>query len=425
VLILVGTVLLALPISSEGGERTSVVDSSFTAISAVTTTGLAVVDTADHWSKTGESVILGLIQLGGLGVMISATFLMVMVGFRIGMRGRALATEDLGSPGLANVRRFVLFVVAFTLLLEAAGFGLMYLFFGRHGYSEQALWRSAFHSVSAFNNAGLDLSGGSQGFAIYGDAHYLLLVTAALVLAGGISFPVLANLLSFRRFKLLSLTTKLVLLGSGTLVLVGTAFVLGMEHANPGTLGPMPWGEKLTSAFFQSATARTAGFSTTSVAALEDATLFLLVILMFIGAASGSTGGGIKVNTAAVIGSAVASSVVGRQANEVFGRRIPDDQLRMALALAFLALALVAVAAMVLVAAEDLSFIHGLFLVVSGFATVGLSPIDVADLSLAGKVLLMTLMFTGKIGTPLLGLLLVRLGRQQLYDYPEERVNLG
>jgi len=424
-LILVGTVLLALPITTESGKGTSLVNAAFTAVSAVTVTGFVVVDTADHWNKIGEATILGLIQLGGLGIMTSATFLMVLVGFRIGIRGRALAREDLGSSGLSSVRRFVLSIVVFTLLIEGAGFGLMYLYFRGEGTTGYAMWQSAFHAVSAFNNSGFDLVGDFKSFTAFSSNYHILLVTAALVILGGIGFAVVANILSVRKLRALSLNTKIVLAGTALLLIAGTGFILGVEHSNSATLGTMSWGEKVLNSFFQSAIARTAGFNTFPTGGLNDSILFFIIVLMFIGAAAGSPGGGIKVNTFAVIASATISSVRGRQGNEAFGRRIPDEQLRKALTLAFMAMTLIVVVTMVMVAVENLRFIHGLFLVVSSFSTVGLSPIDIATLSPAGKAILMAVMFTGKLGIPLLALLLARLDREPLFSYPEERVNLA
>ena len=423
-LIIAGTALLSLPLTTQGEGRASVTDAAFTAVSAVTVTGLTVVDTAGQWNRVGEGVVLGLVQLGGLGIMTSTTFFLVLLGTRIGIRGRALAREDLASPSLAAVRRFVLSIVLFTVVAEAAGFGLLYIHFGRSGPGDEGLWQAGFHAVSAFNNAGFDLLG-ERGFRQFQSTTWLLLVVAALVIAGGISFSVVANILSVRGFRRLSLNSKVVLAATLLLLAAGFAFVLGTEHGNEATLGPLPWTQRLSSAFFQSVTSRTAGFSTLPTGALLEASLFFIIVLMFIGAAAGSTGGGIKVNTLAVLVSGVVSSLRGRPRNEAFERRIPDEQLRKALTLASLALCLVFTAAMVLIATEGLRFLHSLFLVVSAFATVGLSPVDPSGFTLGGKVLLMAVMVAGKLGSPLLILLLARLDRPSRYDYPEERVNLA
>lgn len=425
VLILAGAALLALPISTESGNRTSSIDALFTAVSAVTVTGLVVVDTADHWNQFGEGVIMGLIQLGGLGIMTSVTFLMVLVGFRIGLRGRALAREDLAVSGLASVRRFVISIAAFTFVVEGIGFTLFLLRLIRANSLAESAWQAAFQAVSAFNNAGFDIQGGFRSITGYSGDYYFVLVTAGLVILGGISFAVVANILSARKLRMLSLNSKIVLSATLLLLVVGMVFVLVVERDNPETLGQMSWGHKALNAFFQSVTSRTSGFNTFPTSGMHDSTLFLTIVLMFIGGASGSTSGGIKVNTFAVVAAAVMSSIRGRKGNEAFGRRIPDEQLRKALAVAFLALIFVVIATLVFVEIEEPRFIYSLFMVLSAFATVGLSTIDTSMLSESGKIHLMAVMFIGKLGIPLLGLLLARLDRQPHFDYPEERVNLA
>ncbi|MCI0437787.1 MAG: Trk family potassium uptake protein [Chloroflexi bacterium] len=428
VIMAVGAALLSLPMSSVDGRPTPFIDAAFTAVSAVTVTGLTVVDTADHWTGFGRWLILGLIQIGGLGFMTATTIFVVLLGFHIGVRGRALAQEDLASSNLSSVRRFVLSVAAFMLIAEALGFGLLYIHFRTEGNTGFAVTQAVFHSVSAFNNAGFDIRGGFRGLTEFSGNYLVVLVVAALIILGGIGFATVSsvvNLLHIRRQARLSLNAKVVLMGTLILLVSGTVVVLGIEYDDPATLGPMSWGDKALNSFFLSVSARTAGYNTFATSSLMSSTLFFVTILMFIGTAAGSTGGGVKVNTFTLIVLAVVSSLRGHRGNEAFGRRIPDNLLQKALTIVFLAMAFIAVVTMVLITLDDLDFLEGLFLTVSASATVGLATVDPGTLSAPSKALLMVSMFVGKLGIPLLVLTLARLEREKLFDYPEEGVSLG
>lgn len=256
VLIAVGTFLLLLPLASKAGKVTSPVDAFFTATSAVCVTGLVVQDTATHWSLFGQIVLLAMIQLGGLGFMVSATLLVLMLGRRIGLREKLLIGESLGAPKLGGVTGMVKKIAVFTLISEGIGTIIFYMHFSSQHSYDMPLWQALFQSVSAFNNAGFDLFGNFQSLTGRQSDILLLLTTAALVILGGISYMVVADIFIKRRFSNFTLDTKIVLMGSLTLLVFGTAVIFVAEYINPSTLARLSLGDKLLVAFFQSTNAQ-------------------------------------------------------------------------------------------------------------------------------------------------------------------------
>lgn len=423
-LILGGAALLSLPASAASGLATAPLDALFTATSAVCVTGLVVVDTGTHWSLFGQTVVLVLIQVGGFGFMTSATLLFIILRQRIGLRERLLVGETLGvsSPGglVGLVRKMALV----TLGIEAAG-ALALLARFAHGESiGRGAWLALFHAVSAFNNAGFDLFGGFGSLTGRSTDAFVLVVIGLLFVAGGLSYVVLADVRRKRRFARMSLDTKLVLVVSGALLLLGSVVLLCAEGGNAATLGGIPLPQRLLNAVFQSAT-RTAGFTTVPVNAMRDHTLLFIMVLMFIGGAAGSTAGGIKVNTFGVLLAAVISTLRGRAQAVVFGREITVVQARRALTVAVLALSFVLLVSLTLAVTEDADILAVMFEATSAFGTVGLSMGLTPQLSAAGRLIVIVAMFVGRLGPLFVALALMQRVRQREYRFPGEPVRIG
>ncbi|HEY41040.1 MAG TPA: Trk family potassium uptake protein [Dehalococcoidia bacterium] len=423
--ILIGTILLMLPISSRTGEFTSFVDALFTSTSAVCVTGLVVVDTADYWSYFGQGVILVLIQLGGFGFMTSATLFLLMFGRRIGLRERLLIRESMGLARLGGLVKLVRRMAIFAISIEIVGAAVFYICLSIDKPGGPTLWKSVFHSVSAFNNAGFDVFGGFRSLSEYQGDVLMLLTTAVLIIVGGISFLFLADLFQVRKFGRLSLDSKIVLLTTLFLLIVGTAVILLTEYTDPDTLGGFSWPQKVLNAFFQSVTARTAGFSTINMANLADYALFFTMLLMYIGGAAGSTAGGIKVNTFGMLAATMWSTMRGRERPVAFGREFNPQQIYRALVVVMLSLGLLALVVLLLTITEGFSFLNVLFEAVSAFGTVGLSAGITPQLSVAGRLIITATMFIGRLGPLTLALSLIQRQHHVSYRYPTDTVRIG
>lgn len=424
-LIAIGTILLILPFSSQEGRFTPFMDAFFTAVSAVCVTGLTVVDTADYWSHFGQGVILVLIQLGGFGFMSSATILLLAFGRRIGLRGRLLIGEALGIPRLGGLIALTLRMALFTAGVESLGALALFFHFSRTANAGTAAWRAVFQSVSAFNNAGFDVFGNFRSLMDFQTDVVMLLVTAALLIIGGLGFVVLADLVTARGFDRLSLDSKLVLLTTGVLLLVGFVVILLTEAVRPETLGSLSPPYKMLDAFFQAVAPRTAGFSVVDMAVVADYTLFFTTALMFIGGAAGSTAGGIKVDTLGLLAATIVSSLRGREFAGAFGREFTRQGIQRALAVVMLSLTWVVIVAFVLTATEGSRFLDLLFETVSAYGTVGLSAGVTPTLSVAGRAIIALTMYVGRLGPLTLALALIQRQRHSTYRYPEGLVRIG
>ncbi len=423
--ITIGTLLLMLPIASQHGQPASFVNALFTSTSATCVTGLVVVDTADYWSLFGQIIILILIQVGGFGFMTSATVLLLVFGRRIGLRERLLIRESMGLERLGGLTRMVRQIAYFTLIVE---FGGTILFFSRFVSIyplPQAIWQSIFQAVSAFNNAGFDLFGGFQSLASFQGDTLVILVTAVLIILGGISFLLLSDVVKHRKFRTLSLDSKLVLMTTIILLAVGTIVILLIEFNDPATLGNLSLPQKILNAFFQSVTARTAGFSTINMGSLATYGLFFTMLLMFIGGASGSTAGGIKINTLGILGATIWSTVRGKERAGAFGYEFIGQQVARALSLVIMALGLLFVVVFILTLTDPFDFLELLFETVSAFGTVGLTTGITQSLSTVGRFIITATMFVGRLG-PLALVLSLTQGQQPAeYRYPKGVVRIG
>jgi potassium uptake TrkH family protein len=417
--IAVGTVLLRLPFATATGSTTWL-EALFTATSAVCVTGLVVVDTGTHWSGFGQVVVLGLIQVGGLGIMTLATLLGLLISRRLGVASRLVAATSTRTVDLGDVRSVLVGVVRVSVLVEGVVAALLVLRLVV-GYGEtwgRATWLGVFHAVSAFNNAGFSLHQDSL-VRYAGDPWMSLPVTGAVIL-GGIGFPVLLELRrQHRRPARWSLHTKITLLTSGVLLAVGTLFVLSAEWTNPRTLGPLGVPEKLLASFVESAMTRTAGFNGLDTAALQDGTWLGMDVLMFIGGGSGGTAGGIKVTTFAVLAYVIWSELRGDPDVTTFDRRITTTAQRQALAVALISVAAVVISTITIALGSDAELDRILFEVVSAFATVGLSTGLTAELAAPHQLLLVVLMFVGRLGPVTLGTALALRERQRLFRHPQ------
>lgn len=424
--ILIGAVLLVLPVSTAGPGGASFLTAAFTSTSAICVTGLIVQDTATYWSHFGQAVIMVLVQVGGLGIMTLASVLALFVARRLGLSGRLIAQAETGALSLGDVRRILVGVAAFTALFEALAAAVLAVRLGvSYDYGPgRALWYGVFHAITSFNNAGFALySDNLAGFVTDG---WVSVTISLAIVAGGIGFPVWLELrrepTSPRRW---SLHTKLTLLGTALLLVLGFVTMLGFEWSNPGTLGPLGTGGKLLASFFQDVQPRTAGFNTVDYGAMHDETLLVQTFLMYTGAGSASTGGGIKVTTLMLLLLMVWAELRGETEVNVFGRRVPATVQRQALTVALIALVAVAVCTLLLVSVSPFSATRTLFESASAFGTVGLSTGITAALPATGKVALIVLMYLGRIGPHTLGTALVLRERERRYRFAEERPIIG
>jgi trk system potassium uptake protein TrkH len=424
--ILLGTAALSLPLATETGERAHLVDALFTATSAVCVTGLVTVDTGQYWSTFGEVVILFLIQIGGLGIMTLATLFAILVSGRLGLRSQLIAQAETKSPRLRDVRRLVRNIVLFNLGSEVVvAIILSIRFFTAHDMTwSSAAYDGVFHAVSAFNNA---------GFSVYSDSlmgyvadPWISLTVAVAFIVGGLGFPVVFELTrSGHRPREWSVLTRITLSVTVPLLVVGTAMIGIVEYTNPKTLGPLDDGGKLLAAFFAAATPRTAGFNSIDVASMRPESWLFTDLLMFIGGGSAGTAGGIKVTTLGLLALVIWAELRGEPKVNVARRRIPESTQRQALAIALLGVGLVVASTIVLMHLAPHRLDKVLFEVVSAFGTVGLSTGITADLPRAGHVLIIVLMFVGRIGPLTMFSALALRDRARLFEYPEERTIVG
>ena len=425
VTILAGSLLLSLPIANRDGVVTPYITALFTSTSAVCVTGLVVVDTKSYWTPFGQAVILLLIQVGGLGFMTSSTFLLLLIGRRFGLRDRIWLREAHGVNALGGILRLTKQVLIVTAIIEGTSSLILFLRFLQEFPPDWALWMGVFHAVSAFNNAGFDIIGGFRSLTVYNHDPVVVLTIAFTIILGGLSFTAIIDSAKGRRFRSLMLDTKMVLVTTGILLLLGTIGLLAIEYNNEATLGLMDLPTKLLNAFFSAVTPRTAGYNTIDLGKMTEAGLFLTIALMYIGAAAGSTGGGIKVNTFAVLTAAVISSIRGRSVATAFGRELPQDHVYRALTVALLAIGLLFVVTFILAITEPFSFLQLLFETTSAFGTVGLSTGITPDLTLVGKLLIIGTMYVGRVGPLTVMLALAQREHWARYRYPEGRVKIG
>jgi potassium uptake TrkH family protein len=423
--VLVGMLLLLLPIASDADTHPSVVQTLFTATSAVTVTGHVVVQSAD-WSTFGEVVLLVLVQLGGFGIMTVGAVLALVAQRRVGLRQRMLAQAEVGSVPMGELRELVAAIAKFTLAIEGAVAVVLAVRLWATGLEEglaRAAYSGVFHSVTSFNNAGMSLY--ADNLTRFVADPVVVGVTSVSIIVGGLGFPILIALYRRTPRRRWSLHTRLTLLATGALLVIGPAVVLLFEWTNPHTLGPLDTGGKLLAGWFQGVSPRTAGFNTVDIGAMREPTLLFVTALMFIGAGPASTSGGIKVTTFAMLAAVLWSEVRGRPDANVLGRRLPPAAIRQAIAVVLLSIAAVFAGTIALLLVTDVHLTDALFETTSAFGTVGLSTGITAGLPVVGHLVVILLMFAGRVGPVTLGVALTLRERPPLYRLPEERPIIG
>lgn len=425
-IIFLGTLLLSLPVSTVDAKGLSFLDALFTATSATCVTGLVVVDTGDTFTRFGEMVILSMIQVGGLGFMSFATLLAFILGKRISFKERLIIQESLNNANVEGIVRLVKRIFIFTAVVEITGGIILSLRFSQEMAAGKAIYFGFFHAVSNFNNAGFDLMGGFRGLTAYAEDPVVNLTVITLISLGGIGFIVMNELFDHRRTRRLSLQSKIVLAISAALVFGGALLIFMLEYNNPYTLKPMTMTGKMFGAFYQAVTPRTAGSNTLNIPDLKQSTLFLIIFLMFIGASPGSTGGGIKTTTFAVLIGAVKSQIRGREDVTFFDRRMDPGIISKSLTVTLISLFLVVLITMVLTITEEgKDFLMIFFETVSAFSTVGLSMGLTPELSSFGKILITITMFAGRIGPLTLAFAIAKKRKEDHYRYPAGKVMIG
>lgn len=421
--ILLGALLLNLPRASVSGESIGFIDALFTSASAVCVTGLVVVNTAEHWTVFGQAVILMLIQIGGLGIMTMATIFALVSGKKISLRERLVIKEQLNQESLSGLVKLVKYVIAMTLFIEFMGAAVLsYVFVPEFGL-KQGLWNSIFHSVSAFCNAGFDITGNS--FMDYNDSTIAIVAICFLVVVGGLGFSVIIDLLRHRSWQRLSLHTRLVIIISFLLLTLATMLILVLEWNNPGTLKDMTLGDKVRAALFAAVVPRTAGFNSIDVGAMMQATAFFTIILMFIGGSPGSTAGGIKTATFGVVIMATIAIIKGERDIEIYKKRIPQETVFKSLAIVTVGMGLIIGVSFILTLTESWGFLDTMFEATSAFATVGLSRGLTPNLSNTGKLIIIGTMYAGRVGPLTMAFAFGYNRKHKRYRYSEGHISVG
>lgn len=441
--IVIGTSLLTLPFASKPDANgvyhsVGVIDALFTATSAVCVTGLVVVTTVQQWTLFGQVVIMILIQVGGLGFMTLATTLFILIGKKISLKERLLIQEALNQNTISGMVRLVRYIFLGTLIIEGLGAIILTLSFAKDYSLPKAIYLGIFHSISAFCNAGFDVIGDSS-LTPYAHNWSVNLVVMGLIIIGGVGYTVWIDLLKTTKtaiekklsikgiFRRLTLHTKIVLVMTAGLLISGTIIFFLLEMGNPETIGGFTLGDKLLASMFHSVSPRTAGFNTIPLDKMGDGTVFIMIVLMFIGGSPAGTAGGIKTVTMGIIVFFLISVVSSKEETEVFNRRIPDDLVKRSLAIMMISLTIVITVTIILSITESFDFISVLFETVSAFATVGLTLGITSKLTIVGKLIICITMFIGRLGPMTFAVALATNAKKNKTSIhlPEERIMVG
>lgn len=423
-LILMGTFLFMLPIATyEKGRGLSFIDALFEATSAVCVTGLAVVDTGTTFTLFGEIVLLCLIQIGGWGFMTTGIFMFIIVGKKIGLKERLLLQDSLNVFTLAGVVNLVKKIILITFIVELIGATTLAIRWSFEMQVSKAIYYGIFHSISAFNNAGFGLEPDNLSKWV-GDPTVNIMITF-LFITGGIGFTVILDLFHKKSLRKLSLHSKIALLMSLILNIVGPLVILLSEYSNPATIGNLQFGDKLWASYFQGVVTRTAGFNTIDIGAMNLSSLVFMMALMFIGASSGSTGGGIKVTTFAIILFAFWAVVTNRNEVNIFKRRISRELVNKSLSIVVAGVSFIFLIFFLLTFTEKADMSKILFETISAFGTVGLSANFSPELSHIGRVLITIMMFIGRLGPLTMAFALLNTRKEAKVRYAEEKILIG
>ncbi len=436
-IILFGSFLLYLPISHTN-IGIKYIDALFTATSAMCVTGLTVVSTASRFSFFGKLVVITLIQIGGLGFMTFVSLFLMFLGKKIKLKERILIQESFNQYTSQGLVKMTKRIFSFAFIMESVGaFFLAFQFIPKYGIGKGIAF-SIFHAISAFCNAGFDLIGDSS-LAPFRGSYLLNLTLMVLIVLGGIGFYVIKDLYEtiqnslfhrkniFSSLKRLNLHSKIVMITTAVLILIGTILIFVIESYNPNTMASLPIPERILASLFHSISARTAGFFTIPLSHFTNSSKFVIILLMTIGGSPVGTAGGIKTITLAVLLITIFSILDGDEKTVVFGKTIPLDSIKKALAVFFLGISVIIFGTMLLNISENCSFMEALFEVTSAFSTTGLSLGITASLTVVGKLILICLMVVGRAGlfTVALSLLSYQNRGNNLITYPEEKIIIG
>lgn len=425
-LVLVGTLLLMLPVSSHGEGFTPIMDAFFTATSAVTVTGLVIQNTAVYWTRVGQVFILALMFVGGLGFMTIATILLILVGRRVSLKQRVLIRDSFGINQLGNVVGITLQIAILAIIIQILGFTALFARFSFMYSSGEAVWQALFHAVSGFNNAGFIALNDVDGFGVFSKDVMTLAIMAILILLGSMSYWVLKDLIQLHNFSKFTLNSKLVICFTLILTILGTTAYLVFEYSNVETIGMLSFKEKIVISLFESISGRTAGFSTVGFGHTEHHTNFFFTSLMFVGGASASVAGGVKINTIAIVVLAIFMIIRGNLHVSVFGREIPNNLVLRSMVIVLVAMLFVFLITFALMFFESSFYFREIFFeTISAVGTVGLTTGITPYMSSWGHSLLIIAMFFGKIGPLTLALAMAQGVEYDVYRYAKERVNIG
>lgn len=426
IVIFIGGTILSLPISSASGEATNFLDSLFTATSATCVTGLVTVDTGTHWNLFGQTIIMILIEIGGLGFMSFATFISVLIGRRITLKSRLLMQEAMNTFNIQGLVKMLKKVMLFTFIIQFIGALILSTQLIPEFGVARGLYISIFSSISTFCNAGFDLFGNFNSYTGYYDNSIILLTVSALIAIGGLGFIVLLDLYNYRNTKKLSLHSKLVLLITAILIVGGTIVMFILEYNNPNTIGNMNFKDKIVNSIVASISPRTAGINSVPIDKMTTTSKFVTVILMFIGGSPGSTAGGLKTSTLGIILCTAISVIRGKENADIFGRTIPRGLQLKAITLLIIGMGLVMTVTMMLTIAEsNEAFLDVLYEATSAFGTVGLTTGVTQRLSEPGKIIIITLMYLGRVGPLTVVMAIVSRKKGANYKYPEGKILIG
>lgn len=425
IVIFIGAILLSLPIASRSGHYTNFIDCLFISTSATCVTGLVTLDTGTHWNHFGQFVILCLIQVGGLGFMSIATLFALLMGKRITLRERLVIQQSLNSFSIHGLVKMSKYLLKFTILVEAIGATLLATQFIPEFGVAKGIYYGIFHSVSAYCNAGIDLIGNFRSVTPYTDNPVILLTIGALIVIGGLGFFVWQEIFSLKTVRKLSLHTRIVIISTVVLIIGGAILMFLFEMNNAKTIANMSLKDKIVNSIFASIVPRTAGFNSVPTADMTEGGKFLTIVLMFIGGSPGSTAGGIKTTTAALLIITVISVIRGREDAEVSERRIGKELVYRSLVVATLGMGIVLIATIVLCMTEKASLDYIIYEVVSAFGTVGLTLGLTPELSTPGKLLIAFIMYCGRLGPLTVALSLAQKSMPGSIKYPEDKIIIG
>ncbi|WP_313756788.1 TrkH family potassium uptake protein [Tissierella sp.] len=422
-LILIGAILLNLPIATQSGESIGFINALFTSASAVCVTGLVVVNTGEFWSLFGQIIIILLIQMGGLGFMTMATIGALIIGKKITLKERLIIKEQLNQETMSGLVKLTKYAILSTFAIEGIGAILLSTRFIPIYGLRRGIWFSIFHSISAFCNAGFDITGNSI-VPFVGD-FIINMTISGLIILGGLGFSVYIDISRNKCFKKLHLHSKLVLTITSILLVVGMIIFLLIEFNNPYTIGNLNTGEKLISSFFQSVVPRTAGFNSVNIGGLQDTTVFFMIILMFIGGSPGSTAGGIKTTTFGTLILTTIGVIRGNKDVVAYRKRIADEVINRSLAIATVGMTLIIIVSFILTVTEPADFLDVLFETTSAFATVGLTRGITPNLTSFGKIIITLTMYAGRVGPLTMAFAFAKKAKVSNFRYSEGNILVG